>query len=302
LPWLRTRWGTADPLGFSYAALAAALVLATAALALPWLRTRRDAADPLAARPSVRRVKAKKERLRNAKKAAVRASGLPLGQHAARKWIVLDLGLRPAPGTYSLDPGDWRLTITLPGGASATLDYADIVELGVARHEDCQWHCVTGWSATGLSYDGVPLARVLAHPKVLAAAGGVVSQWAWLYQRAADGFSIPVLREDAMAEDSLLALSFNGEPLTMEHGGPQLLLPALYGWKSDIWMAEIQLLEAYQPGFWERCGCHPRGRHAFNERFREGLSAAIWAGLAAAPGVYRLVGGYSVWIWVMQVG
>jgi len=85
LPWLRTRWGTADPLGFSYAALAAALVLATAALALPWLRTRRDAADPLAARPSVRRVKAKKERLRNAKKTAVRASGLPLGQHAARK-------------------------------------------------------------------------------------------------------------------------------------------------------------------------------------------------------------------------
>mmetsp|Transcript_18671 Transcript_18671/g.46485 ORF Transcript_18671/g.46485 Transcript_18671/m.46485 type:complete len:138 (+) Transcript_18671:468-881(+) len=105
-----------------------------------------------------------------------------------------------------------------------------------------------------------------------------------------------------MAEDSLLALSFNGEPLTMEHGGPQLLLPALYGWKSCKWMVEIQLCELYQPGFWERCGCHPRGRHAFNERFREGLSATIWAWLAAAPGVYRLIGGYSAWVWVMQTG
>ncbi|KAJ1624385.1 Oxidoreductase, molybdopterin-binding domain-containing protein [Pavlovales sp. CCMP2436] len=287
------------PLGF---ALATATVVASAALALRRRGRGRDGvgADPLAADPSIRKKAiAKKERLRNAAKKArceQVPNGLPEGQTLASKWVILDLGLRPAPGSYSLEPSAWRLSIVLPGGACATLTMADVQELGISTYADRQWHCVTGWSATGLSYDGVPLSRVLAHPKVLAAAGSEMPHWTWLLQRSADGYSVPVLLEDAMADDALLALGFDGEPITMEHGGPRLVLPALYGWKSAKWMVEIELLEGYQAGFWEIFGCHARGRHGFNERFSEGLSSAsarAWAWMGAATGSTRTVGGYG---------
>lgn len=272
---------------------------------------RRGDDDALTSHPSVQREMRKKARLRAAAAArgpgkSIRAggsssSGLPEGQVAARKWILLDLGLRPAPGTYSLDPAEWRLTIILPGRASAELTMADVVALGVQRYND-DWHCVTGWSALGLAFDGVPLASVLDHPKVRAAAEGRPIAWTWLIQRSADGYTAPVCREDAMAGGAFLALAFDGQPLGMDHGGPRLVLPTLFGWKSAKWMVELELLESFAPGFWERLGCHPRGRVHQNERFREGWSAAIWAWLAAAPGVYRRLGGYSAWVFVMQAG
>jgi len=271
------------------------------------LRPRPIGADTgaLTSQRSVQRAIAKKER---ARAAAVRgatrgqSAGLPDGQTAAKKWIVLDLGLRPAPGAYALDPTDWSLAVRAPGGASVELKMRDIEALGVRRYEGHAWHCVTGWTALGLTFDGVPLTSVLAHPKLSAANGGTAPEWDWLVQRAADGYTVPVAREDAMAADAFLALAFDGQPVPMEHGGPRLVFPALYGWKSAKWVVELELALRYEPGFWERLGCHPRGRVARNERFREGWSAAVWAWLAAAPGVYRRLGGHDVWVFVMQAG
>lgn len=278
------------------------------AILLVYRSLRAAPGEPLASHPSVRREIHKKARLRAAASArgsgsAVRGSsaGLPEGQTAAKKWIVLDLGLRPPPGAFTLDPAGWKLRIALPGAAGAAeLTMADVSALGVRQYADHQWHCVTGWSALGLVFDGVPLARLLEHEKVRSAAGGMPVPWSWLVQRSADGYSAPVCRTDAT--DAFLALAVDGQPLSMEHGGPRLVLPALFGWKSAKWMVELELLGSYRPGFWERLGCHPRGRVRLNERFREGWSAAVWAWLAAAPGFYRRLGGYDLWIFVMQAG
>ena len=102
-------------------------IAALAALAHRQFRAQRHRsadADVLAAHPSVRREMAKKAKLRAtaSARAATQASvdGLPAGQHAAKKWIVLDLGLRPAPGSYSLEPDAWKLVIVVPSGRSAT--------------------------------------------------------------------------------------------------------------------------------------------------------------------------------------
>jgi DMSO/TMAO reductase YedYZ molybdopterin-dependent catalytic subunit len=288
------------------ACLAALLVPWALKLLLSHSRRCKPDLDPLTAHPTVRREVLKKERLRakaacGAKQRCAEGNGLPEGQTAAKKWILLDLGLRPAAGAYSLEPSEWKLSVLAAGGGSAAfLTMDDVRSMGVQRYDAHRWHCVTGWSALDLDFEGVPLANVLGHPKVRAIAGDSAASWSWLYQRGADGYTAPVARDDAA--DCFLALSVNGEPIPFEHGGPRLVLPSLFGWKSAKWLLELELCDAYRPGFWERCGCHPRGRVRLNERFREGWSAAIWSWLAAAPGAYRRVGGYDVWICVMQAG
>ena len=223
--------------------------------------------------------------------------GLPRGQARARRWIVLDLGLRPSPGTFAIERDLWRLRVTGPGG-EAMLSLLDIEALGVIRR-DAHWHCVTGWSALGLAFDGVPLARLLAMPAVAAVSGG---GWTWLEQRSADGYAVPVARADAEDADNFFAVGLEGAPLPMEHGGPRLVLPKLYGWKSAKWLCELRFATAYPPGFWERLGCHARGRVAHEERFAAGWTAWLWGLLAGAPGLYRRLFGHDVWVWVMQAG
>jgi DMSO/TMAO reductase YedYZ molybdopterin-dependent catalytic subunit len=65
---------------------------------------------------------------------------------------------------------------------------------------------------------------------------------------------------DFLAEDALIAITHDGEPLTVDHGGPaRLIVPQLYAWKSAKWLKAIELLDRDQAGFWESNGYHMRG-------------------------------------------
>ena len=75
--------------------------------------------------------------------------------------------------------------------------------------------------------------------------------------------------EDFLAEDALVAIAHDGEPLSLEHGGPaRLIVPRLYAWKSAKWVAGVEFLEHDQAGFWEENGYHMRGDPWTQERFR----------------------------------
>jgi DMSO/TMAO reductase YedYZ molybdopterin-dependent catalytic subunit len=66
--------------------------------------------------------------------------------------------------------------------------------------------------------------------------------------------------EHFLAEDSLVAVLHDGEPVSLEHGGPaRLILPRLYAWKSARWVAGVEFVEKDWPGFWEANGYHMRG-------------------------------------------
>mmetsp|Transcript_31179 Transcript_31179/g.37722 ORF Transcript_31179/g.37722 Transcript_31179/m.37722 type:complete len:149 (-) Transcript_31179:603-1049(-) len=119
-------------------------------------------------------------------------------------------------------------------------------------------------------------------------------------QHAADGYTVPVMRADT--EDAFFALEFEDAPLEMAHGGPRIVFPDLYGWKSAKWLCRLELMSEYAPGFWETLGCHRRGRVELEERFEAGWKLWVWRCLAAAPGLYRRIFGYDVWVWVMQTG
>ena len=75
-----------------------------------------------------------------------------------------------------------------------------------------------------------------------------------------DGYSTNLPLSDLDRDDVFIAHTWNGKPLSREHGGPvRLVVPHLYFWKSAKWLRHISFLDRDQPGYWEARGYHMRG-------------------------------------------
>ena len=97
------------------------------------------------------------------------------------------------------------------------------------------FHCVAGWSARGLRWDGVPLREVL-RPSAAATHVRLVGL---------DGHWSVMLLEDSLANDVLLADHLDGAPLDAKHGAPvRLIAPAHYGFVNVKHLCRIELLTA----------------------------------------------------------
>jgi DMSO/TMAO reductase YedYZ molybdopterin-dependent catalytic subunit len=71
------------------------------------------------------------------------------------------------------------------------------------------------------------------------------------------------------SEDVVLADTHDGEPISLEHGGPlRLVVPKLYAWKSAKWIRTLELVETDRAGYWEEGGYHMVGDPWNEERFR----------------------------------
>ncbi len=58
-----------------------------------------------------------------------------------------------------------------------------------------------------------------------------------------------------MGDDSLVAHTWNGEPVPVEHGEPaRLIIPKIYSWKGAQWEHDIIFLDRDIPVFWEERG------------------------------------------------
>lgn len=125
------------------------------------------------------------------------------------------------------------------------------------------FHCVTRWSRLSNVWDGV------ATREILERAGGALPEAAFaLAHGYDDGFSTNLPLADFLAEDALIAIAHDGEPLTPEHGGPaRLIVPQLYSWKSAKWLRSVEVLARDQAGFWESNGYHMRGDPWKEERY-----------------------------------
>ena len=67
-----------------------------------------------------------------------------------------------------------------------------------------------------------------------------------------DTYTTNVPLADFAADDVLLAWSWNGEPISREHGGPlRVVIPKLYFWKSAKWIKRVEFSVLDKPGFWE---------------------------------------------------
>lgn len=97
----------------------------------------------------------------------------------------------------------------------------------------------------------------------------------------------------------------NGTPLEKEHGGVRMVFPTLFGWKSAKFLTQI-IFEQHSRsegfyGFWEKNGCHNRGRVAFNERWDKNAEND-WNRKIAILNFYKNFLGTETWLKIMQIG
>lgn len=172
---------------------------------------------------------------------------LPPGQHLVKDWPVLDLGVHP-----KVARDRWTLRVFGAVAEAVTWDWASFRAQTQVR-EVTDIHCVTTWSRYDNTWEGVATQTVLDAVRPLPAAAFVVLH-------SHDGYTTNLPLADFAAEGAVIAHSWEGKPLTAEHGGPvRLIVPHLYLWKSAKWLQRIEFVTADKPGFWEVHGYHDRG-------------------------------------------
>jgi DMSO/TMAO reductase YedYZ molybdopterin-dependent catalytic subunit len=186
-----------------------------------------------------------------------RPQRVPPGQSRTRKWPVLD-----ASGPPQIDLDRWQFR--LAGLVNTPVEWCWKEFLALPRSKVfADFHCVTRWSRLGNLWEGVSTRELVR------LAGGVKPEAHFALAHANDrGWTTNLPLEDFLSEDALVAITHDGEPLSLEHGGPaRLIVPRLYAWKSAKWISGIELLEHDQAGFWEENGYHMRGDPWQQERF-----------------------------------
>jgi len=182
---------------------------------------------------------------------------LPPGQHLVKKWPVLDLGEQPA---ISLD--DWTLEVRGLVETPLALTWADFRSMQQSTHVS-DIHCVTTWSRYDNRWEGVSTRDLLDTAMPKAEAGYVMLT-------SYDGYTTNLPLADFAAEDAILATAWEGQPLTVDHGGPmRLVVPHLYFWKSAKWLRRIDLMPSDRAGFWEMNGYHMLGDPWREQRYTE---------------------------------
>ena len=138
--------------------------------------------------------------------------------------------------------------IEVGGAVTATfaVPVADLAQLP-RRRLDADFHCVSGWSAVDLRWDGVRFAdfyRLRIEPQLRP--GAIVTHVEF---RGLDGFGSVVTIKDALFEDVMLADHLDGELLTSDHGAPlRLVSPEQYGYVSTKHLCRIDVHTAAPTG------------------------------------------------------
>jgi len=186
-----------------------------------------------------------------------RAERLPPNQARTRKWPVLD-----AHGPPRIDLSTWTFGVSGLVKSDLSFDRKEFQALPRVR-VFADMHCVTRWSRLGNVWEGVATLEILRRAEALPEARFVVVHG---YDHE---FTTNLPLEAFASEDVLLADIHDGQPISVEHGGPlRLVVPRLYAWKSAKWVKRIELVSEDEPGFWERAGYHDVGDPWKEERFR----------------------------------
>ncbi|HET9104463.1 MAG TPA: molybdopterin-dependent oxidoreductase [Solirubrobacteraceae bacterium] len=160
---------------------------------------------------------------------------LPPGQREIDHFPRFGTHLHQPPPTVPAEP--WLEV----GGAvtqSFVLPLGDLTAMP-RREMLADFHCVAGWSVSGLRWEGVPFDAF--HRDVLAPrADGTITHVKFI---GMDGHWSVALLEDLCANDVLLAERLNGQPLDGDHGAPlRLVSPAQYGFINTKHLCRIELL------------------------------------------------------------
>lgn len=186
------------------------------------------------------------------------AERVPPGQYVTEKFPVLHYGSVPRT-----DLSRWDFKVYGAVDAPFRLTWDEFQHLP-RKQVTTDIHCVTRWSKLGTTWEGVPIQAVLERAQLRPEARFVVAH-------AEHGYTANLPLEVLDDDDVLLADTFDGQPLELEHGWPlRLLVPKRYFWKSAKWLRGLEFLDRDRPGFWERYGYHNDADPWKEERFSDG--------------------------------
>jgi DMSO/TMAO reductase YedYZ molybdopterin-dependent catalytic subunit len=189
-----------------------------------------------------------------------RENRIPPNQSRTRKWPVLD-----AFGPPQIDLANWKLEIF--GAVERPLAFSLAEFQALPRVKVfADFHCVTQWSRLGNLWEGVSTRELLGRAGIKPEAKFVICHG---YDQ---GWTTNLPLADFLAEDALLADLHDGEPISLEHGGPvRGMVPQLYAWKSAKWIRGIELSATDKAGYWEQGGYHMHGDPWKEQRYRDDL-------------------------------
>ena len=199
---------------------------------------------------------------------------LPPGQRAIDRFPRFGTHLHAPPPAIPTDP-----VIEISGAVTAPFAVPLAQLDGLPRRElTADFHCVAGWTATGLRWEGVAFTtfyRMLIEPALLPDASVTHLVFGGL-----DGYQSIVSIEDALDDDVLIAQHLNGRPLDADHGAPaRLVSPSQYGFVSTKHLCSIELHTTAPPESYRHASPknqlalrllapHPRARVWNEERHR----------------------------------
>jgi DMSO/TMAO reductase YedYZ molybdopterin-dependent catalytic subunit len=170
------------------------------------------------------------------------AARIPPGQYQTTKFPVLHYGSVPRT-----DLAGWDFKVWGEVGNPLTLTWEQFKTLP-RKTVQADIHCVTRWSKLDTTWEGVPIQEILRLADVRPAASHVLAHSEQGYTA---NLPLSVLDDD----DVLLADTFDGKELEVEHGWPlRLFVPNRYFWKSAKWIRGLEFLDHDILGFWERYG------------------------------------------------
>lgn len=141
------------------------------------------------------------------------------------------------------------------------------------------FHCVAGWSATDLRWEGVEFATVFGtviEPRLRS-----TTPVTHVVFEGADGYRSILTINDALGRDVLIAERLNGQSLDADHGAPaRLVSPGQYGYASTKHLCRIELHSSEPARSYHQSPIlglglrvlapHPRARVWLEERRRHG--------------------------------
>ena len=193
---------------------------------------------------------------------------LPPGQTLTVKFPVLHYGSVPY-----FDEEIWRLRIWGAVSKEASLTWQEFNKLPKVQLT-MDLHCVTKWSKFDTTWEGVYIKDMLSALDI-----ELLPDAKFVVQYAPNGYTTNLPVEIALAEIFLLATTFDGQPLTPEHGYPlrgvlgafpdRKDLKDVYLWKGTKWLEGLEFTTEDQPGFWEQAGYHNEGDVWMEQRSAE---------------------------------
>jgi DMSO/TMAO reductase YedYZ molybdopterin-dependent catalytic subunit len=181
---------------------------------------------------------------KQAGKLGIDPARIPPGQYLTERFPVLTYGRNPK---YDLQ--DWSLSIWGEVDQPFSLRWDELTALPQVE-VTTDIHCVTRWSKLDTHWTGVRARDLLDRAQVRPTGTHVMAH-------CDGGYTTNLPLEALYDDDVLLAHSYGGEPLELDHGAPlRLLVPKRYFWKSAKFLRQLEVLPEDRMGFWELNGYH----------------------------------------------